>query len=444
MDYEGEIVRQLPWLRKMAYMYCRQDADMEDLVSDTVLKLLLAKDVFKEKHAFRSFAYSVMQHVFINKYNRKKCVAFVEQFPTAEPHASSTADATIRAKDIIQRTRKASAQSAAIPRETMERIAREVATPYKFGMVIAPEKGEKLDGPMVFRRNGRWYMMYVRFDGRGYATMLADSDDLLTWRKLGCILSRGKAGDWDSEQADGVPLLLDPEWEGSNELKSFNGKYWMLYIGGSRKGYEPDPLSTGVAFTDDPAAAREWTRAKAVPALSPSDADARPFERKTIYKHYVVEDASRSLGARFVDYYNAKQKGEWHERIGMAVSDDLVNWRRYGDKPVIDDCVPGRAGISGDPMIRRIGDVWVMFYFGYNWRPGEKGAFDTFACSRDLVNWTKWTGEPLLRTSEPYDRVHAHKPWVIKHDGVVYHFYCAVGDFGRGLSLATSRRISRP
>ena len=340
--------------------------------------------------------------------------------------------------------KKASAQSAAIPRETMERIAREVATPYKFGMVIAPEKGEKLDGPMVFRRNGRWYMMYVRFDGRGYATMLADSDDLLTWRKLGCILPRGKAGDWDSEQADGVPLLLDPEWEGSNELKSFNGKYWMLYIGGSRKGYEPDPLSTGVAFTDDPAAAREWTRAKAVPALSPSDADARPFERKTIYKHYVVEDASRSLGARFVDYYNAKQKGEWHERIGMAVSDDLVNWRRYGDKPVIDDCVPGRAGISGDPMIRRIGDVWVMFYFGYNWRPGEKGAFDTFACSRDLVNWTKWTGEPLLRTSEPYDRVHAHKPWVIKHDGVVYHFYCAVGDSGRGLALATSRRISRP
>ena len=114
MDYEGEIGRQLPWLRKMAYMYCRQDADMEDLVSDTVLKLLLAKDVFKEKHAFRSFAYSVMQHVFINKYNRKKCVAFVEQFPTAEPHASSTADATIRAKDIIQRTRKASAQSVCI------------------------------------------------------------------------------------------------------------------------------------------------------------------------------------------------------------------------------------------------------------------------------------------------------------------------------------------
>lgn len=332
------------------------------------------------------------------------------------------------------------AESAAITRETMERIAREVATPYKVGMVIAPEKGEMLDGPMVFRRNGKWYMMYIRFDGKGYETMLAESNDLLKWRKLGCILPRGKAWAWDSAQADGVPLLLDPEWEGSNELKPFNGKYWMLYIGGAKQGYETDPLCAGIANADDPSSVHEWARAKNSPVLSPSDTDARPFERMTLFRHYVVEDPSRSLGARFVDFYNGKQRGGW-ERIGMALSDDMVNWRRYGDGPVIDNCVPGKGGISGDPMIRRIGDVWVMFYFGYNWRPGEKGAFDTFACSRDLVHWTKWTGEPILRPSEPYDRVHAHKPWVIKHNGVVYHFYCAVGDSGRGLALATSCRV---
>ena len=102
----------------------------------------------------------------------------------------------------------------------------------------------------------------------------------------------------------------------------------MFYIGGARKGYETDPLSSGIAFTDDPSAVREWTRHPNNPVLSPSDADARTFERKTIFKHYVVEDPSRSRGARFIDYYNAKQKGLWQEKIGMAVSDDLVNWRR--------------------------------------------------------------------------------------------------------------------
>ena len=44
----------------------------------------------------------------------------------------------------------------------------------------------------------------------------------------------------------------------------------------------------------------------------------------------------------------------------------------------------------------------------------------------------------LIKPSEDFDRVHAHKPWVLKHDGVVYHYYCAVGSKGRGIALATS------
>jgi predicted GH43/DUF377 family glycosyl hydrolase len=333
---------------------------------------------------------------------------------------------------------------AVIPRDTMERIAREVATPHKVGIVLAPEKGEKFDSPAVYRSNGKWYMIYIRFDGKGYDTMPAESDDLLRWRRRGRILAPGQEGTWDAAQAAGMPLLFDPDWNGSNGLKAFNGRYWMTYIGGRARGYETDPLSTGLAVSDDPTAAREWTRAKNAPIFGPYDSDARAFEKKTIYKHYVVEDPSRRLGGRFVDFYNGKQMGTWQERIGMAVSDDLLSWRRVGDKPVVDDCQPGRPAISGDPMIRRIGDVWVMFYFGYLWRAGEKGAFDTFACSRDLIHWTKWTGEPLLRPSEPFDRVHAHKPWVLKHNGVVYHFYCAVGDSGRAVALATSHPLPNP
>ena len=49
---------------------------------------------------------------------------------------------------------------------------------------------------------------------------------------------------------------------------------------------------------------------------------------------------------------------------------------------------------------------------------------------------------------EPSDslgtRTYAHKPWLVKHDGVVYHFYCAVGDNGRVIALATSKEFPRP
>ena len=126
-------------------------------------------------------------------------------------------------------------------------------------------------------------------------------------------------------------------------------------------------------------------------------------------------------------FYNGKQQGPAIERIGMAVSKDMLHWSRYGKDPVIDN----RKGISGDPQIVRIGDLWVMFYFGAGWK---RGAFDTFACSHDLVNWTKWDGADLISPSEPWDKTFAHKPWVLKHDGVVYHFYCAVGNEGRAIA----------
>ena len=47
----------------------------------------------------------------------------------------------------------------------------------------------------------------------------------------------------------------------------------------------------------------------------------------------------------------------------------------------------------------------------------------------------------LQQSSEPWDQTFAHKPWIVKHDGVVYHFYCAVGDQGRVIGLATSKEL---
>ena len=49
--------------------------------------------------------------------------------------------------------------------------------------------------------------------------------------------------------------------------------------------------------------------------------------------------------------------------------------------------------------------------------------------------------DSVIEPSEPWDKQFAHKPWVLKHDGVVYHFYCAVGTEGRAIALATSRDL---
>ena len=251
------------------------------------------------------------------------------------------------------------------------------------------------------------------------------------WEFLGRLMTFPEVG-WDAWQVAGYPALLDPAWGGSAEIQKFNDKYWYTYLGGHQKGYETDPLSIGVAWTDDPTKVQELKRFENNPVLSPSDESARWFEKITLYKSNVLWDKNRTLGAQFVMYYNAKAAGA--ERIGMAVSDDMLHWNRFGADPVVDN----RSGISGDPQIVRIGDLWVMFYFGAFWKPK---AFDTFAVSRDLSHWTKWTGPNLIEPSEPWDATYAHKPWVIKHDGIVYHFYCAVGDRGRTIALAASKKI---
>jgi len=325
--------------------------------------------------------------------------------------------------------------AAPVPDAVLQRVYETVKTPYKYGIVLRPEeKSESLDCPNVFRHGNRWYMLYVGIrDEVGYETRLATSDDLLHWTPVGTVLPFRDSG-WDRWQADGSLALVDPQWGGSAALQPWDGRYWISYFGGAKQGYEPDPLSLGLAFSRTPTAGSAWTRLAENPVLSPEQRDARPFERATIYKSHVLWDKAESLGYPFVMYYNGKQQGPWVERIGMAVSRDMVHWARFGEEPVIDN----GKGISGDPQVVRMGDVWVMFYFGAGWKPG---AFDTFAVSRDLVHWTKWTGEDLVSPSEPWDKTYAHKPWMLEHDGVVYHFYCAVGTEGRVIALATSKDL---
>jgi predicted GH43/DUF377 family glycosyl hydrolase len=323
----------------------------------------------------------------------------------------------------------------AIDASAMQRVYEEVKTPFKYGVVLkGSDTNELVDCPSVFRFGEHWYMMYAAISKKvGYQTFLASSDDLLHWTKLGLILSFSTNG-WDAWQADGGIALADSRWDGTHELEKFDGKYWLSYIGGAKQGYETDPLSVGMAWTQEPATPKTWRRLDQNPVLSPHQTDARSFEQKTLYKSQIIHDQTESLGWPFVMFYNGKFKNGY-ERIGMAVSRDLVNWSRYGADPVVANGEAKTNGISGDPQIVKIGDVWVMFYFGAGWQPH---AFDTFACSYDLVHWTKWTGQNLIEPSESFDKTYAHKPWILKYKGVVYHFYCAVGTEGRVIALATS------
>lgn len=343
-----------------------------------------------------------------------------------------------------QTSKHKTAKQVGVSDKVMNKIYNQIKTPYKYGLVIAPDdNSKKADCPSVFRKGNKWFMTYLLFNGRGYETWLAESKDLLHWKTQGRVLSFTDDNGWDMNQKAGYVALQDPTWGGSYQLQSYQHKYWMSYFGGKDKGYEKGLLSIGIAYTNkDPSVAHEWQRVDHS-VLSSKDPDVSWWDNHTQYKETVIWDKALHTGHPFVMYYNANgdslNKKRGAERIGMATSDDMVHWQRYGKDPVLNHNV----GITGDPYLQKIGKVWVMFYFGAFWK-NTSGAFNRFACSYDLVHWTEWKGANLIESSEPYDMLFAHKSCVIKYKGVVYHFYCAVDKADqRGIAVATSKKMGK-
>ncbi len=341
-----------------------------------------------------------------------------------------------------------------IDKQTMQHIFDEVKTPYKYGIVVAPtDNYHKIDCPTVFQENGKWYMTYVVYngkdgtDGRGYETWLAESNDLLSWKTLGRLLSYQDDG-WDMNQRGGFPALIDWTWNGDYHIGTYQGNHWMTYIGGHGMGYEAvkEPLNIGLAWTkDDVTKAHEWQTSEK-PLMSIEDKNAQWWEKLVQYKSTIYDDPQKTLGKRFVMFYNAGGINPTNdlkaERIGIALSNDLKKWKRYSGNPVFANEVGGI--ITGDAQITKMGELYVMFYFMAYDPSRPYNAFNTFAVSHDLIHWQRWEGEDLIWPTKSYDEMFAHKSYVLKRDGVVYHFYCAVNNDGqRGIALATSIPMGR-
>ncbi len=335
-----------------------------------------------------------------------------------------------------------------VSQDEMAAIYETVKTPYKYGLVIAPQEGatshHMMDSPTVFSINGKWYMTYIVFDSIGYETCIATSDDLLHWTTIQTILARKDAG-WDHSQVAGYAALVDIEWGGTYELEAYNNLYWMTYLGGEQAGYETRPLSIGMAVAEHSSNLMSWRTFEA-PVLSPKDSSAQWFEKETQYKSAVFRDKQRHFGHDFVMFYNAfgynPENGIGAERIGIALSDNMTDWTRYDGNPVVAHEEEGT--ISGDAHIQKIGDLYVMFYFRAFSPDRPYKAYNTFACSRDLVHWYDWQGDDLIYPTEDYDARYAHKSYLVNHNGITYHYYCAVNNKGqRAIAVATSKDLGK-
>ena len=101
-------------------------------------------------------------------------------------------------------------------------------TPYKYGKPVLIGSGvpgnfdeRAVDCPFVFQHNGKFYMMYVGFDGIGYQTALAVSDDLLHFEHHAVILRRNEGNGWDDNNIAGTWILRENRIDAPPVLKKW-------------------------------------------------------------------------------------------------------------------------------------------------------------------------------------------------------------------------------
>jgi hypothetical protein len=293
------------------------------------------------------------------------------------------------------------------------------------------------DAPCVYQLPGKpdkWYMSFIAFNGQGYNSFIAESTDLIHWRQPRLAMGFGKPGEFDHGGCViGAYLYQSSDIRAPRVLQRREGKFWTLYGCYARQGeYELRPGYEGVATSDD---GLVWRRAKDQPILSVSDGDCGTWEKSCVYQPWLVEHENK-----FYDFYNAAQGDV--EQTGLALSSDLLNWKRYSGNPVIRVRPKGYdEEFASDPKVFRDGDHWVMFYFGVR----RERAHIMVAFSRDLLHWTPHP-EPLYKAGgHPggLDKTYAHKISLVynpKND-TFYMYYCAKGNKRRCIGLITSNRL---
>lgn len=304
----------------------------------------------------------------------------------------------------------------------------------KQGVVLPKGAGGTWDSVMVESptvgydpKSGRWAMTYV-----GYGTLsgaqragigLAYSDDAIAWTKYGtaAVLPHSAvAGAPDENGCSGATWF----WENDNN------RYGMLYIGLTEPGYELGTKSLCYAHADS--LEGPWTRTGAV--IVP---EGTGWRANAIWHASVPVQRD----GKWYVFFNATGADNV-ERIGFATAPAISGPWTVNDtlSPVLGPTGTGwESHDVGDPSVRRVGDMWLMDYYGHHISP--ESASDGIAVTTDNAfpgGWTRHPSNPTLEPSAAYDAKYAHKPFCLYKGGVLYHYYTAVAaDDTRQIALAT-------
>jgi predicted GH43/DUF377 family glycosyl hydrolase len=250
--------------------------------------------------------------------------------------------------------------------------------------------------PTVAQIGGRYRNLYSGFDGHTWHTGLAESDDGLSWRKQGKVISPSPAT-WEGNYIAANGALL--EWGGD----------WLYWY------HAGDPARIGLARSVD---GRTWRKEpQAVLGLGPRGS----WDERAAADPYVFAEAGRL----YLYYLGQDRAGR--QQIGVAASDDGLRWTKLRSNPVLPIGGPGSMDENGlgEPAVWRAhGSYWMLF----TGRARNEVRRLGLARSRDGVKWHRT--DLVISGDMPWDEKVICDPTVEDRSGLVRVWFGG-GDLAR-------------
>ena len=168
------------------------------------------------------------------------------------------------------------------------------------------------------------------------------------------VIARATSADGVHWLAHGIALTPEEPWEKAavmcpSVLRFSDGSYHMWYSGGER--YEPDAI--GYATSTD---GIRWRR-MSEPVLCPDQKSTWEAERVAgahVFRH------NGYLYAAYIGFANGFEDSS----IGIARSQNGINWERHADNPVITSGKPGEFDSINvyKPFVVVDGEEWRMWF----------------------------------------------------------------------------------
>jgi hypothetical protein len=156
----------------------------------------------------------------------------------------------------------------------------------------------------VIKSDGTYYMFA---EGKGDTAHMLTSTDRIHWTEQGNLDIRLTTGNPIAKGPYGTPAVLKE-----------NGIWYLLY--------ERDDSGIWLATSKD---LKTWTNVQDEPVLK---CGPEPYDKFAVAMNQVIKYKGLYYG-----YYHASAFKDWHEwSTNVAVSRDLIHWKKYANNPIVD------------------------------------------------------------------------------------------------------------